>query len=380
MSKASAGTPQVKLSNGRLQIVITHSGKRKYLSLGVSDSKANRDYAETIRRWIENDIRGSRFDPKLFDPTLKKYERQSATPILEVSTDENITIRDLWDKYTNFKRPQLSPSTIAKDFVRVAKHIDSFPVSNLADAVAVRDYLNAKTTPNTTKRVLTQLGAACDWGMKSNIIAANPFIGMAADIKLSKGSGDEADIDPFSPEERDRIIHHFKENNHQYASLVEFMFRTGCRPSEASGLQWRDISANYKTITFERVVVDSEDGLVIKQGLKTQDKRVFPCGAGLRSFLQSIEPAHKDREQLIFKPQKAKFVDFHNFTNRDWHPTLKALAIKQRKPYQTRHTFITFCLDSGMDAKDVAKLVGNSPEMIYRHYAGSKRDLVAPDI
>jgi hypothetical protein len=29
-------------------------------------------------------------------------------------------------------------------------------------------------------------------------------------------------------------------------------------------------------------------------------------------------------------------------------------------------------------AKDVAKLVGNSPEIIYGHYAAGKRNLVAP--
>jgi integrase len=44
-----------------------------------------------------------------------------------------------------------------------------------------------------------------------------------------------------------------------------------------------------------------------------------------------------------------------------------------------RHSFITFCLEQGMDAKDVAKLVGNSPEIIYRHYAGAKKDLIASD-
>jgi hypothetical protein len=27
-------------------------------------------------------------------------------------------------------------------------------------------------------------------------------------------------------------------------------------------------------------------------------------------------------------------------------------------------------LENGLDAKDVARLVGNSPEIIYKHYAG----------
>ena len=203
---------------------------------------------------------------------------------------------------------------------------------------------------------------------------------MAADLKVPKGKKDRVDIDPFSPEERNLIIEYFRVHHSEYAALVELMFRTGCRPSEAIGLQWRHISPRYKTITFEQAGTVSEDGLIIKQGLKTQDNRVFPCGKKLQLFLQSIEPEHKNREQFIFRSPKGKIVDFHNFSNRTWHPTLKALGIKDRKPYQMRHSYITFCLDAGMDAKDVARLVGNSPEMIYRHYAGVKKNLIAPDL
>jgi predicted DNA-binding transcriptional regulator AlpA len=32
-----------------------------------------------------------------------------------------------------------------------------------------------------------------------------------------------------------------------------------------------------------------------------------------------------------------------------------------------------------LDAKDVAKLVGTSPKMIYEHYAGKSRELFFPE-
>jgi integrase len=374
MTKASAGTPQVKTSNGRLQIVLTHQGKRKYLTLGLSVSKQNRNYADMVARQIQNDILAGHFDP-----TLEIYKRESSTSDSEISTVENINLRELWDKYTNYKRPQLAQSTIAKDFNRVARHIEKFPGTELTDAVSIRDHLVSTTTTGAAKKILTQLGAACGWAVKSNIILTNPFQGMAADLKSPKGRRDESEIDPFTPEERDRIIQAFRDNNSEYAALVEFLFRTGCRPSEAIGLQFKHIGSGYKTITFEQVVTDSENGLALEKGLKTQEKRVFPCGKNLRSFLRSIEPEQKDPDRFIFKPLRGKFFDFHNFTNRYWRSTLRSQGIRERNPYQTRHTYITFCLDSGMDAKDVAKLVGNSPEMIYRHYAGKKKDLIAPD-
>jgi integrase len=315
-----------------------------------------------------------------FDPTLDKYKRDALKPDSEIQPNDDISIARLWEQYTNYKRPQLAPSTIAKDFDRVAVFIARFPVTSLNGAVAVRDYLNSNTTPNSTKRVLTQLNACCAWAVKSKLIAVNPFIGMAAGIKAPRSKSDGEDIDPFTPDERDRIIQALKALNSEYAALVEFMFRTGCRPSEAVAIQWRHISHDFKTITFEQAVTTSEDGLVVKQGLKTQQRRIFPCGKDLTTFLKSIASEQIDREQFIFKSQKGKFIDFHNFSNRIWHPTLTILGIKQRNPYQMRHTFITFCINSGMNAKDVARLVGNSAEIIFKHYMGGTRDLIAPDI
>ena len=44
---------------------------------------------------------------------------------------------------------------------------------------------------------------------------------MAADIQLPKGRGEDADINPFSPEEGDLIIEHSKAADGEYASLIE---------------------------------------------------------------------------------------------------------------------------------------------------------------
>jgi integrase len=371
MTKASAGTVQIKNSNGRLQLVFTHKGNRKYHSLGLSDSKQNRDYAEMQAKRIQLDLLANNFDE-----SLAKYSRQLSIDSPEAINDASI--KKLWTEYTDYKRSQLSQTTIAKDFERITQHIDRFPSEYLADAVTIRDHLIKSSTPNTAKRVLTQLGAASNWAVKSGLIAINPFLGMAADIRAPK-KNDDLVINPFSTTERDLVIQKFHDDGSHYAPLVEFLFRTGARPSEAIALQWRHITPGYRSIIFEQAVTISENGLQVKPGLKTQDRREFPCGEGLKSFLISIEPNSKDPKQFIFRSPKGKLIDFQNFASREWKPTIKKLGIEERNPYQMRHSYITYCLDSGLDAKDIAKLVGNSPEMIYRHYAGAKKNLIAPD-
>lgn len=233
------------------------AGKRYYLSTGFTDSVANRKVAEMKARQIELDILSGNFDP-----TLAKYKPES----LQAKVTPSITpiapasLVDLWESYIEFKRSSLSPSTLAKDVKRITRCIDlDLPVKSVADAIAIRDWLIANKTPNSCKRILTQI-------------------------------------------------------------------------------------------------------------------------SGLGELLKSIKPVAVEDEEKVFPSKEDKWIDIHNFTNRGWKTTLEKLdGIEYRKLYQTRHTFITLALRNGMDVKDVAKLVGNSPEVIYRHYVGHSREIVVPD-
>jgi len=151
-------------------------------------------------------------------------------------------------------------------------------------------------------------------------------------------------------------------------------------PSEAIALKWKHISKDCRQITFEQVLIRTNAGTKIRKGLKTQERRRFPCNDSLMSMLKSIKPKSPDPEELVFPSPEGKTIDLNNFRNRIWKKVLKELGIEYRKLYQTRHTFITHALEVGkLDAKDVARLVGKSPEVIYQHYAGNKRELFVPD-
>ncbi len=376
MNKTPAGQPKIKVSNGRLQIVFTYQHQRKYLSLGTPDSKRNRQDAETVRLWIESDITASRFDITRFDPSLAKYKRRSPSEPEQLPAVD-ITLLELWERFTDYKRPQLSQTTIAKDFERVRLNLVKLPFDRLGDAVAVRDHLVNHTSPNTAKRVLSKLSAACLWGMVSKLVADNPFAGMSADIMLEKND-DDHDIKAFTPDERDRIIQQFIDRDSHYAPLVEFLFRTGCRPSEAIALQVKHIGKDYRSITFCQAITPSEDGLRLKKKLKTQSQRVFPCGDSLALFLRSLVEDSAETERFLFTSHQGGVVPIDKFSSREWRKVLDELGILSRGLYHCRHTYITFCIRSGMDAADVAKLVGNSPEIIYKHYMGVDRNLVAP--
>lgn len=395
--KALKGSVQVKVSNNRLQLVFSRpvvdpvtselKSKRHYLSLGLDDTEQNRKLAEFKAREIEEDIFKDRFDP-----TLAKYKPHSAlstvTPIITPS--KNPSLAQLWEKFIEYKRPQCSPNTMYYVYGHFTKYLDKLPTHDLSRATEIRDYA-LKTFPmESCKRFIVRLNACCDWAMKSGMISENPFAGMASEIKppLSQKHSEDEDIYPFSSSERDSILQAISENTYcnkhsgykhsYYRPYVFFLFNTGCRPSEAIALQWKHISTDFRFISFEQAVINGENRSV-RQGLKTQDRRKFPCNVRLQTFFQSIKPDNCAPESLVFPGYSGEWLDTASFRKNVWKPVLDGLGIEYRKPYQSRHTFITLALENGLDAKDVAKLVGNSPEVIYRHYAGNKRELFVPE-
>jgi integrase len=81
----------------------------------------------------------------------------------------------------------------------------------------------------------------------------------------------------------------------------------------------------------------------------------------------------------VFPGHKGDFLDPDALRKGAWTQVLQGLGLKARGLYQTRHTFITQMLKRNASVQDVAKWVGNSPEVIYRHYAGYTRDCVVPE-
>jgi integrase len=389
-TKAGKGSVQLKNTKGRLQIVFSYpveeSGeikrKRFYISTGYDDTPLNRQRAGETARAIERDIDYGEVDLSLkkYKPTASLTTVSSIPPISPNSPKKPQPLLDeLWQKYSQFKKPQVSPSTYVKDFTKHKNHISRFPSKSLEDAVLIRDYLLANLTPDAAKRCLTQLKACCSWAMEEGLVDSNPFMSMK--IRIPQGLSEDEDVSPFTKAERDLIIANFASDKYYnyYTNYVKFLFFTGARPSEAIALQWKHIGES--VIKFRQSVVVSENGLVLKDGLKTQQKRDFPITPEVRSLLNALEHQIYDPEAFLFTSPKGKFIDQHNFANRAWRSILEKCDIPYRKSYQCRHTFITLCIEAHINSTAIARWTGTSAEMIDRHYGATNfTNLRPPDL
>jgi integrase len=357
--------------------------------LGLNSSRpGDSEKARAIAEWIERDLQAG-----CVDPTMAKYlGRTQLVAITGAKKSQIPKPIDIFREYVKFKekKPDTSPATLGY-YDYLDRVISKIP-ADTESANDVYAWLIENNSLDTAKRVLKFIRTSHNHALATGRVTENPYTAIA-NPKVPKNSESEHK-DPFSAEERDRIITAFADNefvktasrysHSYYLPFIKFLFFTGCRPSEAIALNWEHVSDKY--VTFGAAIVRGRKSAYFhKEGLKTQKNRRFPINEQLREILDEAGKirANPKPGDPIFTSATGSRISWGNFYNRAWNPVLQGLeseGINYRNPYQMRHTFITLALEAGLDAKDVARLVGNSPEVIYRHYAGNKRDLNVPEL
>jgi integrase len=375
--KTSKGSVGIESFQGRLRLRLPrqlHNGTQKYLTLNLADTPENRQIAEQKAHQIELDIISGEFDA-----TLVKYKPQRHLSIVNPNEPQVVlTISELWDKYINYKRQSLKPRTLDKLAV-LEKHIKRCPYQALDESIKIRISLLQQTTNSQAKDVLMYLSAACKWGMKHNLVSFNPFAGMYNELPKHQWQ-DNSQPNAFSEEEKQNIIQGFR--NHKptkgigykhYAPFVEFLFLTGCRPSEAIGLQWQHVTSDCSRITFDSALVQVGNGERVRvNGSKNNKKRVFNCNQKLQELLFQIKPENPHPESLVFPSPEGLSIHYRNFSRRAWDKIVDPLVRRPTTPYSCRDTFISEQIAKGVPTAVVAKWCDNSVEMIEQKYLDSQ--------
>lgn len=349
MARAKKGTISIQSHRGMLRLSFPRhwfNGNRKYLILGLPDTSENRKIALAKASIMQSDYIYERFDF-----TLEKYRFESAPE------QEKLSMLELFEQYFNFKIHTIKASSV-HNFKTTLNKLKDMPEQVIKSPSNIRTWLVEHNTQEQARRNLVRLTACYDWAIEQGLSEEpNPFKKFK---KLKKMSDNNPD--PFTVDERNLIIKTFEEKEPYFANFVKFLFFTGCRPSEACGLRWQNVDLVNSKIIFCEAIVDNKR----QEGTKTQSSRNFPINNQLREILAN----QQNQDEKVFLSEKGMAIDLHNFTMRKWTPLLKTLPIRYRGSYHCRHTFITLCLEANIPISQVASWVGNSPEIILKHYAG----------
>ena len=204
------------------------------------------------------------------------------------------------------------------------------------------------------------LGAVFIKAVNRKIIEDNPL----REIKRPKSNKKTIPVRALTVEEQKKLLNVLKNEDVRYSDIMLLSMFTGMRIGECCALMVEDIDFEEKTITVSKTVARGKYGQNVLNETKTSaGMRKLHLSDDIFEFLKSCI-GNKDKG-LLFLSSNQNLVTT-NQVNYSYAATLKAYGIIDNSVYgrvdlhSLRHTYATRCIESGMPAKVLQKLLGHT--------------------
>ncbi|WQS98268.1 site-specific integrase [Helicobacter pylori] len=178
-----------------------------------------------------------------------------------------------------------------------------------------------------------------------------------------KNAKDGEKINPFSLNEIKAILK--STSDLRLKAFLTTAFLTGLRTGEQLALLWSDVDFENKKININKSLNIS--GVITSPKNKPSIREV--------DLLEPVEKILKELKESEPDTKKFVFIDMpkrSSLFQRHFKKLLKALNLKDRKLYTTRHTFASLMLSQGEEPMWVSKTLGhkdlNTTYKTYSHY------------
>lgn len=355
MGRRATGTVEPRASSIRLKF--THLGKRQIETLSLAPTPANIKAAERLLAKIVASVDAGIYRRSdYFDDGQQKAAHQTFREYSSAWLETIVVAKSTLRSYRTALEASWNP-TLGDLVLQQIRHSDA------ARAMAARAKVVSGKTLNNHLIVLRAVFASA---------IADGLIPKASDpsANLKNVKHQAAEADPFSPEEKDLILTRMAERfDEQVWNYYAFAFNTGLRPSEQIVVRWPDVDWRQRTVKIHRAQVDGEE-----KDTKTSTVREIDLNDAAMDALrrQKAQTFMIDPEGVIFrnpntgKPWSGEQVQ----RKRYFKPTLRALGIRERDAYQTRHTFASILLMGGINPAYIAKQLGHATTaMVHKVYA-----------
>ena len=196
-----------------------------------------------------------------------------------------------------------------------------------ADMHRLHDDLSAH--PITANRTITACSGMFRYGMRRGVCASNPASTVTRTPEFSR------EVEPLTDAQVAALGSVLTAEEQagtawQPLAIIRFLFFTGCRRSEAEGLQWSEIDTERA-----RVVFIASKGT--KRGTRGTDKR--PLGAPVLELLETIRARQKVAQQVspyVF-PSPSDLSEPYANLDRHWQRIRKAAELPTLRLHDLRH-------------------------------------------
>ena len=353
-------------------------------------------YSDKLNKWIGQFTVGKKSNGSLnrksvYGNTRKEVKEKMVKKLAEVQNltyiDKNdITISMLCEQLINNK---LNANMFSENSYNRAlstfKHIKNDDIGNTqiqkATTVELQDFINSKKhySNSTIGKIYEMLGSTFKEAITLEIIYKNPF----SNVLKPKSDKETKEIIALTTDEQKRFIDNLK--NEKYKNIFLIAIHSGMRIGEILALTIDDIDFNNNIIDINNSLTKDTNGRVII-GNKTKtysSKRKIPMTTILKPILEnSIKEYQPNNNKLLFCHSGGKLI-YPSTINTQFkrickNANIMTVTIKKKKGndekkniiysnlktssanvHMLRHTYATRCIESGVSALVLQKLLGH---------------------
>lgn len=385
----------VELHNGKIRITFIYRGIRcREVLQGWVVNPSNVRKAGTLRAAIVSEIQFGQFDYATRFPESKALKKFS-------STKRITTFKELSDFFIDTKALEVSGATlhsivsVVNTLKRVVGEntrlvdIQHADVLNYRKELLTGSVLNPSMpnlvkkgrAPSTVNKQMAVLSEMLKLANRSQFILHAPYEGVSR-LKLSK-----ADPDPLLLHEYHALIALLPR---KWVLIIIVSVHTGMRPGELCALAWEDIDLKKGEIHVSRSLTNK--GLFVPPKTDAGIRTITLLKPALDALKEQYEiTGNSPRQQIIFhhrelgktETQNLRFVFSpercssgknryfsKNSISYGWKRGTKLSGIRERNPYQSRHTYACWTLMAGANPSFIASQMGHEDaRMVYEVYS-----------
>lgn len=251
----------------------------------------------------------------------------------------------------SYRRNLATEKIIEKHFIYYAK------IKKIND-IQITDFMLTITpySNSVIKKCYSMINRTLKEAVRKRIININP----AETVNIPKSDKQDKKIRALTVDEQQRLVKALNENDFKFKNQVLISLYTGARMGEVIALKKSDINFTFKTLQIQRTATRDKDyKVVISDKTKTYaGQRLIPLSNNALEVLKIAVKSSKD--ELLFPTIETVRINdaFKRFLKR--YDIVDSSIYGDITCHSLRHSFATRCIESGIQAKVLQKLLGHA--------------------